>query len=325
LLCQQEATLSLFRKKNKRHRGVVGVTFFSDGLALVLLEQDSDAVVELKLACSESCAATEHAQVLSDLVSRHQLQNVPCAAVMARGTYNLIQVDKPAVPENELRDAVRWQIKDLLDFPAEEAVIDVFSGYGTEAVSTTFTVAAAEAKVGYVVDALRGAGLNLKAIDIPELALRNILAKSDENERGVALLSLFRDNGLITIVRGGELCMARRINLGSAELVAASGDENIDGVEISEAQQNILDGMVLEIQRSLDYYESSVSRQSVSALLIAPLLEPVPGLHDYLNSYLTPEVRELDLQKWLGGESMSDIEQSRCLAAIGVGLRSGLN
>lgn len=303
---------------------MVGVTFFSDGVALVQLESSADGVVQLKVACSVECPGTEHARVLSELVSQYQLQGVPCAAVMARGTYNLIQVDKPAVPDNELRDAVRWQIKDLLDFPAEQAVIDIFSGYGTGAQATTFTVAAAENKVRYVVDALRSAALDIKAIDIPEMALRNILAKSAENERGVALLTLWRDNGLITIVRGGELCMARRINLGIKELVAASDEAHIDGVEISEAQQNILDGMVLEIQRSLDYYESSVSRQAVSALLIAPSVEPIPGLLSYLDSYLAPEVRDLDLSHWLGGESMTVKEHSRCLSAIGAALRSDL-
>ncbi len=303
---------------------MVGVDFFPDGLAMVQLESSADGAVQLKVACTAECASDEHARVLSELVNKYQLQGVPCVAVMARGTYNLIQVDKPAVPDNELRDAVRWQIKDLLDFPAEQAVIDVFTASGSGSQENTFTVAAAENKVRYVVDALRSAELQIQAIDIPELALRNILAKSAENERGVALLSLFRDNGLITIVRGGELCMARRINLSIKDLVAASDGENIEGVEISEAQQNLLDGMVLEIQRSLDYYESSVSRQAVSALLIAPSVEPVPGLLSYLDSYLAPDVRDLDLSNWLGGESMDIIKQSRCLAAIGAALRSDL-
>jgi len=301
------------------------VNFFPAGVALVQLEAPTPGEVRLKVAHSVECASTEHATALKELVDQYHLKGAPCVAVMARGTYSLLQVDKPAVHDNELRDAIRWQIKDLLDFPAEQAVIDVFPGSGTGAQGSTFTVAAAETRVRYVVDALRAAELQIEAIDIPELAIRNILAKSVESERGVALLSLFRDNGLITIVRDGELCMARRINLGTKELVAASNSDAVDGVEISEEQQNILDDMVLEIQRSLDYYESSVSRQAVSALLIAPVMEPIPGLLSYLDSYLTPEVRNLDLSSWLlDGESMAVLEQARCLSAIGAALRSDL-
>lgn len=185
-----------------------------------------------------------------------------------------------------------------------------------------FAVAAAQEKIRYVVDAMQQANLEVKIIDIPELALCNVLMRSFESERGVALLTLWRNNGLVTIVRNGELCMARRINLGVRELVAAADVDAVDGVEISEAQQDILDNVVLEIQRSLDYYESSVSGQPVSAVLLAPITHPVPGLQSYLNSYLTPDVQELDLSRWLENHSLVVAEQSRCLSALGAALRS---
>lgn len=271
---------------------------------------------------SVECGETEHAAVLLEMVQRHQLQNSSCVAALARGTYSLIQIDKPDVPEEEQRDAVRWQIKDLLDFPAEQAVIDLFDASGSGSQAMAFAVAAAEDKIRYVVDVMRGAGLTIKAIDIPELALRNILARTNENERGVALISLWNDSGLITIVRAGELCMARRINFGLQELVAAGEIEAVEGVEISQAQQDILDGLVLEIQRSLDYYESSVSRQSVAAVLLAPLNAALPGLQSYLDTYLTPDVRELDLSPWLDCSAVDLTQQSRCLSAIGAALRS---
>ncbi|MEA3465045.1 MAG: hypothetical protein U9R29_03420 [Thermodesulfobacteriota bacterium] len=312
----------MFKRKNKLQSGVVGLTFFSDGIALVHIEQNDAGEVLLRVAESVEGSATQHAELLSELVQRHRLQNSPCVAILARGAYSLIQIDTPDVPEQEQRDAVRWQIKDLLDYPAEQAVIDLFTASIAGASNIAFAVAAPEEKVRYVVDAMRGAGLDIKAIDIPELALRNILASTNENERGVALLTLWKDSGLITIVRDGELCMARRINIGIQELVDAGDIEVVEGVEVSQAQQNILDGVVLEIQRSLDYYESSVSRQSVTAVLIAPLIAPLPGLQSYLESYLTPDVRELDLSSWLDCSALTITQQSRCLSAIGAALRS---
>lgn len=312
----------MFKRKSSTRKGVVGLTFFSDGLALVQLESTVDGEVTLKAAESVDCSSAERANVLTDLVQRHQLQNCPCCAVLARGTYNLIQIDRPDVPEAELRDAVRWQVKDLLDFPAEQAVLDLFSAEGAGGNMMSFAVAASEDDIRCVVDVMQQASLDVKVIDIPELALRNVVDRSFESDRGVALLSLWRDNGLVTIVRKGEMCMARRINLGVQELVAAADIDDVDGIEISQAQQNILDNVVLEIQRSLDYYESSVSRQPVAAVLLAPLVDPIPGLQSYLDTYLTPDVKELDLSGWLGGCSVVTAEQSRCIAAIGAALRS---
>lgn len=319
-----DGILALFKRKKSKLTGVVGLTLFSDGFALVQLDYAANGEVLLKMAHSVECGGDNCTATLAALVKEHGLTGMPCAVVLPRGSYNLIQINRPDIPEEELRDAVRWQIKDLLDFPAEEAVIDLFSNGDSGSQEVTFAVAARESDVLAAVEGMRTAGLEIKAIDIPELALRNILAKNVENERGVALLILWEDNGLITVVRNGELSMSRRLNFGVGELLAAADNESIEGVEISQAQQAILDDVVLEIQRSLDYYESSISRQAVSTLMLAPAIQPIPGLNDYLNTYLAPDVRELDLAGWLGGESLSGIERSRCLAAVGVALRSDL-
>ncbi len=320
----REAKLKFFTKGKVHQANVTGLTFFSDGFAVVSLENDSSGVTQLKVAESVTCGSNEHGTALAELVQRHNLQNSATVAVLARASYSLLQVDKPEVPANEVKDAIRWQIKDLLDFPADEAVIDVFDGGGATGHPIVFAVAAAEQKVRYVVDAMLGAGLDIKAIDIPELSLRNILAKTEENARGVALLSLWQDSGLITIVRDGKLCMARRISIGVNSLLAGADAIAVEGVDISEPQQEILDDVVLEIQRSLDYYESSMYRQPVAAVLLAPVTESIPGMQSYLDTYLAPDVRKLDLSQWLNFEidGMSLLEQSRCMSAIGAATRS---
>lgn len=302
---------------------MVGVTFFSDGVALAHIEDDDGAALQLRQATSVDCAAGGHGAELARMVQRFGLQGCACVAVMARGSYSLVQVEVPAVPEEEQVDAVRWQIKDLLDFPAEEAVIEMLPAPAASSGNMAFTVAAAQKKVRYVVDAVTEAGLDLKAIDIPELVLRNVLMCTDEQERGVALLTLWEDSGLITIVRDGELCMARRINLGVEKLVSAGENGHVDGVELTAAQQEVLDAIVLEIQRSLDYYESGVSRQPVARVYVAPLVVPVSGLLDYLAAYLAPPVANFELGRYLDDAALGDDneQRARCLAAVGAAMR----
>jgi len=319
---EQEDKLKLFKRKSSQHQGVTGVTFFSDGLSLVHLVQEE---TRPRLVFSECvyCSASQFSEELQKLVAKYNLAHSRTVAVMARGSYNLIQIDPPDVPEAEFREAVRWQIKDLLDFPADQAVVDTFSSETTQNQSLYFAVAASQERVWQVVHALRDAELEIGAIDIPELALRSLISLLPDDGRGLALLSLWKDSGLITIVRNGELCMARRINLGVQELVAAADpDSEIDGVDISEAQQNILDAVILEIQRSLDYYESSVSRQSVSTVYIAPLSDPIPGLQSYLDTYLAPEIHPLNVSELLADCTEDDAQLSHCMSAIGAALRT---
>jgi len=251
---------------------------------------------------------------------------------MPRGSYNLMQTELPSVPTEELQDAVRWQIRDLLDFPADDAVIETIEFDDTaNGQPLSFAVAAQRSKVQELVGAVRdGADLDLRAIDIPELSLRALLKEVEGSEQGSARLVLWQNSGLVVITRGEELCMARKVGVGLEALLNAADSEPDAGVDISMAQQELLDEAILDIQRSLDFYESNVARRPVRKVLIAPLEAPLPGLVEYLDTYLNPEVGFLDLNQMLEhthpreGDSEHGMEQiSPCvLPAISAAMRA---
>jgi len=251
---------------------------------------------------------------------------------MPRGSYNLMQTELPSVPAEELQDAVRWQIRDLLDFPADDAVIETIEFDDTaNGQPLSFAVAAQRSKVQELVGAVRdGAGLDLRAIDIPELSLRVLLKEVEGSEQGLALLILWQNAGLVVITRGEELCMARKVGVGLEALLNAADPEPDAGVDISMAQQELLDETILDIQRSLDFYESNVARRPVRKVLIAPLEAPLPGLVEYLDTYLNPEVGFLDLNRMFehahpreGDNEEGSEQRSPCvLPAISAAMRA---
>ncbi|MCA1797474.1 MAG: pilus assembly protein PilM [Geobacteraceae bacterium] len=243
------------------------------------------------------CSTTEYAATLQQMLDGFNLDGAPCVAVMPRGSYNLMQTELPSIPADELQDAVRWQIRDLLDFPVNDAVIETIAFDDTaNGQPLSFAVAAQRSKIQDLVGVVRdGAGLNLRAIDIPELSLRALLKEIDGSEQGLALLILWENAGLVVITRGEELCMARKVGVGLEALLNAADPDAAAGVDISMAQQELLDEAILDIQRSLDFYESNVARRPVRKVLIAPLGAPLPGLLEYLDTYLNPEVGFLDL------------------------------
>ena len=61
-------------------------------------------------------------QVVRDLDAR----GLPVVATLPNSAYSLVQLEAPELEPEELREAMRWRVKDLIDFPVEEAVIDVF-------------------------------------------------------------------------------------------------------------------------------------------------------------------------------------------------------
>ena len=68
----------------------------------------------------------ELAALLKQTLSSQQLYKVPLSSLLAIGDYQLLMVEAPEVPPAELRAAIRWRIRDLIDFHIDDAVLDVF-------------------------------------------------------------------------------------------------------------------------------------------------------------------------------------------------------
>jgi MSHA biogenesis protein MshI len=257
---------------------------------------------------------------LKKLVKAHSLDHSLCVSAMELGSYNLLQVEAPDVQPEELRAAIRWRVKDLIDYHIDDAVIDVFEVPDEKTAGKNkkmYVVAAKSAQVKERIDKLVEAGLRLEVIDIPELALRNIAALLPEDVNGVALVYIEQNEGLITITRQETLYLSRRIRFGYNALP----DTAIHGND-QEAIESWLDSIVIEVQRSLDYYESHFSLPQVAGLVITPGLKEIPGMAEYLSGQLGIPARLLDVNSMIDVNTSIDRQnQSRCLLAIGAALR----
>lgn len=269
-----------------------------------------------------------------------QLEQNPCISIAENEMFTLLLVDAPEVDPSELKSAIRWRIKDLLDFNVDDAVIDAFDVPGQEErgrQKLLYVVAARRAAVQRYIHQFEEERINLSVIDIPELAMRNIASLLPEDESGVAMLYLTQGGGMLTITRQKDLFLARRLDIGLKTLLAAipesprstatqeQDDEFIldeDTDSVSHPLKRAFDTIILEVQRSLDYYESHFALPPAAGLVIVPLEEPVAGLTDYIEQNLPIPVRMLDLNALLrSSQVLSDQLQSQCLLPIGAALR----
>lgn len=170
-----------------------------------------------------------------------------------------------------------------------------------------YAVAARAAQVRAQVDAFDGSGLELAVIDIAELALRNVTAGLPEDAGGVALLHLCGGTGLIVITHQAHLYLAR-----SLEVDPSPGGED-----------RALETLTLEVQRSLDYYESHFSQPPVKALVVAQGDGAGVDLALALGQNLAVAVQPLELSGLLDCvEPLDAGVAARCLPAIGAALRT---
>ena len=132
-----------------------------------------------------------------------QCDRYQCATLLRPGDYQLLLVEAPAVPQAELKSAIRWRIKDMLDYHVDDATMDVLdippdSDLAGRAHSM-YAVAARNEIIEERVKTFEEARIPLSVIDIPETAQRNISALHESEGRGAALLYFNHEFGLLTV------------------------------------------------------------------------------------------------------------------------------
>lgn len=317
----QDTVLKFFRN-NSRRAGTVGLSLTPEGVAVARVMGRDASAPRLDVLAVEACSPEQRPGCLAGLVERLGLKGAPCVLVMEPGSYSLLQVESPDVQPEELRAAIRWRIRDLIDYHIDDAVVDVFDIPGQSQRGRPrmmYAVSARSAEIQRRVDLMRGAGLEPQAIDVGELALRNVADLFPE--QGTALLYFTADGGLITLQHQGELCLARTLDAGALRLQQWAADGTYGADPDAGARQ--LESLALEVQRSLDYFDSFFALPPVSALVLAPTEPPTPGLADYLNANLAVTARPLDLTGMLEmTTSPSEGDVARGLLAVGGALRS---
>ena len=300
--------ISIFRRADKAG-GQTGLHRSEAGLAAAQVVDMGNGAKPTLVHCQFE-AAPEHDELVR-AARKVPNRKLPTVAVLPTSSYSMLLVEAPDVPADELRAAVRWRIKDLIDFHIDDAVLDVFQMPNRGVASTNqmmYAVAAKAEGVKAQAGLAAEAGLKLKAIDILELSLRNVAALLDRDERGVAMLYLAENSGVLLIVRQGVLYLARHIETGCKTLRDAA-----------ELRSELVAGLALEARRSLDYFESHYDQNSVAVIYTTGL---DPADIDQIATELGVSVRNIDLNALFDTEIAADDELARrCLPAIGAALR----
>mgnify|MGYP000276434646 CR=1 FL=1 len=303
---------ALLNRRKPKSATAVGVAYGMDGVALAAVRGGGrDALPCLTHATHiPMTSAASAADRIAGWIADNGLGKCRGVGVIADGEYQVVQVEAPAVPATEMRQAAAWRVRDLLDFPIDQAVIDTFpppdsAQRGQQNINV---VVARRALITERIEQLTAAGLALEAIDIPELVQRNVSARLPEIRGGHALLALGADDGLITVFREGEQFLARGLDTG------------LNG--LSRDAEDAGETLLLEVQRSFDYFESALSQPPLGALYLYPAGPTV----DALNEHFTDNLANVAMRTFALGDLVQlDAEPpeagAQLLHAVGAALR----
>jgi MSHA biogenesis protein MshI len=231
----------------------IGIAFSGESVLLCALQKQGD---ELQWVLDASFSHTNWQGQLADYVQSHKLGNTDCYVSLTSHWYQLLQIEQPNVPEDELYAAMGWPLKDLLP-PNVEYVYDYLSPPAQAAGQTKLSVVAIPHKdIERICQGIYDADLNLQSISIEETATVELTPSSDD-----AVMSLVQEHGeeiVLNIVKNNKLYFTRRLK----------GFENLGSYSESELSMGITESLCVQIQRSMDYFESQLRQSPVRKVLL---------------------------------------------------------
>ena len=297
------------KRKIKVANGLLGIETSPEGIALARVLREPGQPPRLLECQFHEAASVEQPALLKRLVNELGFAGMPVNLLLHPATYQMLLLDSPDVPATELRDAMRWRVKELISEPLENVVVDAFNlpedAYRGRS-RMAYCAVLNKARMHALGAMCNEAGLRLGSIDVTEMAFRNLGVLAGSEGMSLALLRLRSSEGLIAVQHGADLYMARRI------------EQGLDQADLE------FSAMTLEIQRSLDYYESQLGKGYINRLLLLPMKRNGAAALQALSNGLAVKLQALDLRELFPGQAsaeLSEQEQAYCMGAVGAALR----
>lgn len=231
-------------------------------------------------------------------------------AVMPGTQLTIRFVALPKMTRHELKEAVRWEAKRHISYPLNAAQVEhIILGERREGGVDKYEILMVAAERGAVVEFLvpfNEAGVKVAAVDANPLALRNLHFPPGKKQIGNTMIvdmgagkteiDIFKDGGLrfSRCVDAGGLDITRAIaeQLGISLAEAEAKKREVDVLASAEEDPVVsavragLDGILLEIRRSVEYYKTTFREKLIERTVLTGGVSLMTGIKEYFSSQL---------------------------------------
>lgn len=292
-----------FKKKRASDAPQIAVQFSAQKLHVLVKRVDSgqDNVERAVLEWADSESGK---LALKQFVESNHLQGAVVTVLLSFNDYQMLLVDAPPVEPVELAEALKWKVKDLIAQPLAQSMVegfllpdDAFRGSKKMA----YAAAAAKPATQLLADACQEMGLFLERVGVAEMTIMDALQHADEHPAIVVVVA--ESGGFMSMIADGATYLVRKFDI-THEMLASGGD----------TQQQAIERLVLDIQRSRDYFESQMGKGVINRLVCLPVKYGELELDAVLQEQMGLPVESLMLDL----PQLASAEQYLLSAAVGV-------
>ena len=291
-----------FQKKSGYH--AIGIAVSLDSVTFCALKKQNG---EVTLAFEETVSFSHWGAHLAKWVDKHGLTGTPTYVAFSIHWYQILQIDRPSVEADEITAALSWSVKELTGSDKEMAIdyTDLPVPLAGNARINVFALPKDD--VENVSEAVFNAGLVLQLITVEELATCELVPVQSD-----PILTVVQEAGeeiCLNIIKDGQLYFSRRLK----------GFENLGSFTEDELRMGIGESLSVQIQRSMDFYESQLRQAPVRQIMMRldtphrdALASQIEQVVSATVSDLTPAVTAAE-----PGMSVTRVNYSSLGAAIG--------
>ena len=295
---------------------------------------DGDAVVE----------------ALQILMSRYKFKGRKVALGVANQQVVVRQVDLPALPEQQMRESLPFQVQDYIPIPVEQAqmdfeILEEFANPDGTQMSRLLLVAAAREMVDRLLDVMRRAKLEPELLDLDAFALLRALVPPEATSpdgSGELIVNVGSTVTNIVVHAGGTPRFVRILLMGgnavteSLQNAFGVGWEQAEGMKAQPHQPGSQEAQLIaeraqrfieEIRGSLDYYRAQGDSIQVQRVVLSGGGALLPGLAERLAEAVRLPVDRghpmQSLQIGKVGLAPEQLAEAEPFLAVAVGLAMG--
>ena len=272
----------------------------------------------------------------------------------AAGQEFVRKVQVPAMPYNELEEALHWEVQEYLNLPPERVASDfLILNEGEENFEILLALMPLHILDDYK-EVFQRIGYRARVANMQELALVSLLSYQDKLDESSAVVNIGANKTRILIASGNEFYLSRSVDIAGYSYTRVFKDEEMSWEEADENKKRsefnpekaieeneedfemvvsgfadnnneqkrmkkLTDDLLKEISRSLDYYRERNPNKDLKKLFLTGGGSKLYGLSNYLTENLDLEIVKIEpYDKFKLKNNPSSGEEGRMAVASGL-------
>lgn len=299
----------------KRKKGVVGIDIGSSSIKMVELKDTkkgyqlvnygiapipSDVIVDG--AIMDSAAIVD---AVKRLLSEKRVKTKDVAISVSGHSVIIKKITLPVMTEAELEESIQWEAEQYIPFPITDVNMDfhILEMVPGQSQMDVLIVAVKKDMINDYTAVLAEAGLNPVVVDVDSFALENMYCINYDvvPEETVALVNLGANVTNINILKGGTSTLTRDVSVGGRQITTEiqkqlgvsfedaealkCGEEagGFNPADVSEIVKSASNSLVTEVQRSLDFYLSTVPDGRIDRTYLSGGSSKIAGISEAIS------------------------------------------